>query len=97
MESRGRSDLADRFEVAVWLNGIDPQALRVELYADGAQGAPPVREPLWRERDSPDGVGSVYAGSVPASRPASDYTPRLMPLAEGIAVPLEESLIKWQR
>ena len=95
--TRVTQDGQHRFEVAVWLNGIDPQALRVELYADGAQGAAPVREPMWRERDLPAAVGSVYVGSVPATRPASDYTPRLMPFAEGIAVPLEECLIKWQR
>jgi starch phosphorylase len=39
----------------------------------------------------------VYGAAVSASRPASDFTPRLIPRIEGAAVPLEESHILWQR
>ena len=31
------------FEVDIFLNDLDPQAVRVELYADGANGGDPVR------------------------------------------------------
>ena len=32
------------FEVQVYLNGLDPNAVRVELYADGTNGGDPVRQ-----------------------------------------------------
>jgi starch phosphorylase len=41
--------------------------------------------------------GYAYRASVPAARPVSDYTPRLIPHREGVAIPLEETHILWQR
>jgi starch phosphorylase len=38
-----------------------------------------------------------YRVAVPGTRPASDYTPRLIPYFEGAAVPLESARIMWQR
>jgi starch phosphorylase len=43
------------------------------------------------------GGGYVYRAQVPASRPATDYTARLIPHFDGVAVPLEEAHILWQR
>jgi len=34
---------------------------------------------------------------VPASRPATDYTPRLIPQRDGVAIPLEDARILWQQ
>jgi len=34
---------------------------------------------------------------VPAARPATDYTARLIPHGDGVAIPLEEARILWQR
>jgi starch phosphorylase len=34
---------------------------------------------------------------VPATRPASDYTPRAIPVKTGAFVPLEANQILWQR
>ena len=34
------------FEVQVYLNGLDPNAVRVELYADGVNGGEPVRHEM---------------------------------------------------
>jgi hypothetical protein len=42
------------------------------------------------------GMGA-YEAEVNGSRPANDYTARLIPFYGGIAVPLEDSLIRWQR
>jgi starch phosphorylase len=84
---------AHRFEVQVYLDELDPDAVRVELYAD-----PDVRHVMDR---GPQLVGSasgyVYTASVPADRPASDYTPRLVPYRPGALVPLEAPQILWQR
>ena len=41
--------------------------------------------------------GYHFYVSVDAARPASDYTPRAVPLVPYISVPLEFSKILWQR
>jgi len=33
---------------------------------------------------------------VPATRPAADYTPRVIPRSSGVAVPLEATHILWR-
>jgi starch phosphorylase len=51
-----------------------------------------------RGRDIPGAAGGyVYQAAVEATRPADDYTPRLVPHHVGVAVPLEASEILWQR
>jgi len=58
------------FEVEVFLNGLDPNTVRAELYADGINGADPVRQEMKLVRllpGSPD--GRVYQATVPAARP----------------------------
>jgi starch phosphorylase len=39
--------------------------------------------------------GFMYTASIPATRPAADYTPRLVPEHSGAFVPLETSFILW--
>jgi starch phosphorylase len=41
--------------------------------------------------------GYVYSAQVPATRPAADYTARVIPYRSGVSVPLESALILWQR
>jgi starch phosphorylase len=85
------------FQVQVYLNQLDPEAVRVELYADAENGAEPVRQAMQRGEQL---VGSsnafVYVASVPATRPASDYTPRVVPYKKGASVPLEAPFICWR-
>ena len=84
-------------EVQVRLGELDPDAIRVELYADGLGGGPPVRQELKRvgRIEGSDSYG--YRGAVSAARPAADYTARLVPFQSGVAVPLEDAHILWQR
>jgi starch phosphorylase len=84
-------------EVQVYLNRLDPNAARVELYADGVNGEVPVRQEMKRVRQLAGGGGYLYSGQVPATRPASDYTARVIPQHSGVAVPLEAAGILWQR
>jgi starch phosphorylase len=49
--------------------------------------------PRWPEDEVP--VGFVTNGVH--TRPVADYTPRIIPSGSGIAVPLEEEQILWQR
>jgi starch phosphorylase len=84
------------FEVQVYLNGLDPNAVQVELYAAGVNGDAPVR--LEMERASGGSSESyVYRAQAPAARPATDYTARVIPRYTGVAVPLEAAQILWQR
>ena len=85
------------FEVAVYLGDLDPGYVRVELYADGIDGMS-VRQEMLRSRRLSDASGGyVYGAQVSASRPASDYTARLVPHHAGVAVPLQATEILWQR
>ena len=85
-------------EVQVYLNDLDPHAVRVQLYAEGIVGRAPVRQDMLRSRQlSGTAGGYVFSATVPASRPPSDYTVRLMPNRENVAIPLEDARILWRR
>jgi starch phosphorylase len=86
------------FEVQVFLNGLDPKTVRVELYADGVNGGSSVRQEM--KRIAPltgTSGGHVYGAAVPVDRPLADYTTRVMPYYDGVAIPLEDARILWQR
>ncbi|MGA3044311.1 MAG: alpha-glucan family phosphorylase, partial [Bryobacteraceae bacterium] len=86
------------FEVVVYLKGLVPNAVRVELYADGINGGGPVRQEMERisQLAGTDG-GYVYRAQVPANRLTTDYTARAIPHCGDVAIPLEEGRILWQR
>jgi starch phosphorylase len=80
--------------VQVFLNGLAPAAVRVELFASGD---PPVRqemEPIQQLVGT--GQAWAYGAQVSSARPARDYTARIVPRHEGAAVPLEAAYILWQ-
>jgi len=83
------------FEVEVYFGDLDPKAVRVELYTDGStprmQEMKPVRPLAGPSR------GHVYSAVVSATRPTTDYTPRVIPNLDGVAIPLEDAHILWQR
>ena len=86
------------FEVQVYLPDLDPNAVRVELYADGIDGAGPMRQQMERARQLSGAAGGyVFRTQAPSTRPATDYTARVIPHFDGIAVPLEAPRILWQR
>jgi starch phosphorylase len=92
-----RRDESWAFQVGVSLGGLDPHAVRVELYADpDGDGAEPA---LMAPADVAiaDGAVHLYRASVPASRPASHYTPRVVPWRQEAGVPLEDARILWYR
>ena len=86
------------FAVEIILNDLDPQSIRVELYADGINGSDPVRMEMICAQPSP-GVSQprVYKARVSTKRPAADYTARVIPQRSGVVIPLECSSILWQR
>ena len=85
-------------EVQVSLHGLDPKAVRVELYADGIKENPPVRQEMSCLHPLADESGGyVYSATVSAARPPADYTARVIPYCDGVAIPLEGPRILWQR
>jgi starch phosphorylase len=87
-----------RVSVQVRLGGLDPDAVRVELYAEGSGDSEPERHVMEPTR-TPDetGGGHEYAVAIPATRPPGDYTPRLLPRHSVASVPLEAQEILWLR
>ncbi|MGA2820527.1 MAG: alpha-glucan family phosphorylase [Anaerolineales bacterium] len=85
------------FEVEVYLGSLDPSSVRVELYADGVEGGEPERQQMMPGQPLTDAKGYLYSAQVPATRPATDYTARVIPQHDGVAVPLEATRILWQR
>ncbi|MFZ0826020.1 MAG: alpha-glucan family phosphorylase [Verrucomicrobiia bacterium] len=86
------------FEVQICLQGLDPKTVRVELYADGINGGSPVRQEMTLLHSLADESGGyVYSATVAATRAPNDYTVRLLPHCDGVALPLEDPRILWQR
>jgi len=85
------------FEVQVCLHGLDPKTVQVELYANGIKGSSAVRQEMTLLHPLADEAGSYnYSATVSATRTPADYTARILPHYEGVAIPLEDSRILWQ-
>jgi len=85
------------FQVQVSPGKLNPDHLRVELYADSIQGGEPVLEVMIAPDPRVDFTGVLtYSAQVSATRPASDYTARSIPHLPNASVPLEAEQILWQ-
>lgn len=92
------SDAWHTFEVQAYLNGIDPDAVQVELYAEAPNGGEPIRVKMNRDRPLVGAEnGYAYNAQAPADRPSEDFTARIIPYLPGVAIPLEVPQILWQR
>jgi glycogen phosphorylase len=88
------------FDVQLFVAGLAPQDLAVQLYANGIDGAAPQVYDMTLQSQPGANVGAgcaLYRAAVPANRPAGDYTARAVPRLAGAAVPLEANHILWQR
>jgi starch phosphorylase len=95
VETKGEQHV---FEIQVCLNDLNPNAVRVELYADEGIGNVPVLQEMKRAGPLAGGsCGYVFRAAVSAARPVADYTARVIPHCDGVAVPLEDARILWQR
>jgi len=85
------------FEVQIFLGGVDPHVVEVELYAE-----PQADGKIFRQKMEPnqhfgsDGY-AVYSSKVPATRPVADYTARAIPCDSQASIPLEATQILWQK
>ncbi|MET0412588.1 MAG: alpha-glucan family phosphorylase [Polyangiaceae bacterium] len=85
-----------RFDIDLELGQLSPDAIRVELFAEAMPGGVQERHAMARARPLEHGR-YAYGASIPASRPAEDYTARVIPYHVAASVPLEASAIRWHR
>jgi starch phosphorylase len=85
------------FEAEVYFSSLDPNSVRVELYADGVNGGEPELQEMRRGQQLTEANDYIFSAQVSTTRPATDYTARLIPQYDGVAVPLETARILWQR
>ena len=86
------------FEVEVYFDDLDPNCVRVELYADGTNGNNRLRQEMKLIRSTVgQSRGGIYRTSVSAVRSETDFTARIIPHCDGVAVPLEVDPILWQQ
>jgi starch phosphorylase len=93
----GTHDGLHSFRVEVFSNGLNPKELRVELYVNPIQGNVPDAVSMTACKACAEPTGAqIYSAEVPATRPASDYTPRIIPYHANASIPLEAQQVLWQ-
>jgi starch phosphorylase len=86
------------FDVEVYLNGLDPDSVSVQLYAEGKHDGDSILLSMHKENTLQETTGiSVYHAVASAERPPEDFTVRIIPNCTYISIPLEQSRILWQR
>jgi starch phosphorylase len=86
------------FSAQVFFTDINPEFIQVELFANGINGDDPFAMKMKQGAKLKDSAnGYQYKISVTATRPEADYTLRIIPNLPGVLIPLETTLIHWQR
>jgi glycogen phosphorylase len=97
-EVRVRTDAGRHwFSAAAYFDDLDPGAVAVELYADDDGQHGPSRAAMRRDTPLVGAHGYVYVADVPDTRPADQFTPRVVPAHPEANVPLEMPLVVWAR
>ncbi len=95
VETRGA---ARTIGVEAFLGSVAPGEVSVELYAMGQDGGGDETVKMTEQGPHGDaGRGRRYTAVVSSAREASDYTARIVPRHDGIAVPLEFNELLWQK
>lgn len=93
-----RTDDGLRFSVPVVLGEVAAEDVCVELYAEPSAAEGPAIVVLSREEALPGIVnGHTYTGVARSSRPAGDFSVRVIPRRPEAIIPAELPLIAWQR
>jgi starch phosphorylase len=86
------------FHAQVYCGEIDPSFIQVEGYAEPKNPDHPHRFVMTRKGTISGAVnGHLYFGKIPITRPADDYTLRVVPFHPEAGVPMEANTILWQR
>lgn len=84
--------------IAVDLGRLEPERVRVELYADAEGAGEPIVQPM-----AATGLASgspnarLYRATIDTARPPADFTARVVPWHRDACLPIELPLIAWQR
>ena len=85
------------FAANVLLNGLVPQDVTVELYANGSDGGGALHQSMDCVYLPDDNMGAhLYRVTLPALHALSQYTLRIVPSRVGVSIPLEVSHILWE-
>ncbi len=90
-------ELSREVVAEVHLGALTPNDVIVEVFADNS-GAAPFRHHMEADPAACSCRGTyVYRAEVPAARPDSDYTVRVVPQHPDVQVPLEVNRIVWEK
>ena len=85
------------YRVPVFFEGIDPENISVQLYAEPQNGESPEVYNMTREGQVGETEkGYIFATRLPTRRKISDYTPRVVAAFGGAVTPLEANQILWK-
>ncbi|HVS97402.1 MAG TPA: alpha-glucan family phosphorylase, partial [Puia sp.] len=95
VETKGNRYL---FNIRVYPRGLDPAMMTVQLVAAAPAGNSHlfVAEMLRNGESDPAEGWIAYSAWIPATRPVSDYTARIIPHNDAVSIPLEYDRITWQ-
>ena len=89
------------FEAELYLAGVEPSAVRVELYAEAEREGAPFRQEMHRKESYVgDPALRIYSTMISTSRAATDLTPggrRSVLPYHPLAMPLEIDRVIWQK
>lgn len=92
------SESGHQLSLQVYLDELSAELVKVEVYADARDKNKPFRQIMECKTALPGAVnGYLYEATVPADRPADQYTPRLLADYRHANIPAEEAHIKWYR
>jgi starch phosphorylase len=91
------ADSSHTISAEIYLGDVEPDAVRVELYAGPVNGGAAFIE-IMEKQSAINGSngGYLYTANVSVDRVASDYTARIIPFHRLSEVPLEAADILWQ-
>lgn len=93
-----KNDEHYEYEVAVFLGELNPDFVKIQLYAEAnVDGNKSLWEMTRGEALKNENGAFTYYVLVPANRPVDEYTARVIPYYPDVNVPLEASQILWQK
>jgi glycogen phosphorylase len=87
----------NRIRLQVYLGELDPDAVRVELFAEASDGRDAIRHVMTRGDQLVGENAWRYDAEIDAGRTADAFTPRVVPYHPEAVIPLECSQILWYR
>jgi starch phosphorylase len=96
-EDRAGGHSVYKINASIELGDLFPSDVMVEIFADN-ENSIPRRQVLELQSTVPDSnTAYVYSGEVPADRPESHYSVRVIPYHPEVQVPLELPRIYWEK